>query len=149
MKKFFVIVSLFVLSLPLFSEQIEFPKNNDPLEIEKSIRYYDDSDETAYKLYAVTYKTDSVNLIGLHVTKTSLLTNVETELLVKFETEDELDGFINWSYIEAEYTLDEIPDYFSHLKKYISSMGIKPYYILDENDNPKRIVYVAVLTKNS
>ena len=141
---FFILV--FIISAGLFANP-EIPKNNNPGEIENAINYYDDSNEAIYKLYAVTYNSDSVNLISLHMIKTSLITNIETSLIIKFETEEELDEFIDYSYIESEYMLDETPDYFSHLKMFISNMGIQPFYVMDENDHHKKIIYTAFLSK--
>ena len=146
MKMFVFIVSLF-LSLPLFAEQIDFPKNNNPVEIEESITYYDDSTENAYRLYAVTFRTNAVNLIGLHIIRTSLITNVETSIVLNFETEDDLDEFIDYSYIQSDYSLEDTPEYFSDLKKFITNMGVQPLYIMDEKEQPKKIIYKTTLSK--
>lgn len=148
MKKLTTLLILFFLAVGLFAEQVEIPKNYDFLEIDNSIRYCDDNVENSYKLYSVVYKTDAVNLTSLHSVKTSLVTNVEIDITLKFDTEEELDDFIDYFYYTYNYTIRNTPVFFDALKDFAIDIGVEPLYVMDENDKPKQILYIANLTRN-
>ena len=40
-----------------------------------------------------------------------------------------LDEFIDDIYISLEYTIEDIPNYFYKLKKFLLSIGVEPYYV--------------------
>lgn len=147
MKKLTTLFILVFLAVGLFAVPFTIPKNYDFLDIENSIYFCDDTLENAYTLYSVVYKTDTVNLTGLHAQKKSLITDVEIDITVKFDTEEDLDGFLNYFYYQYDYQKRETPEYFNDLKDFISDLGVDPYYVMDENDKPKQVLYIANLTK--
>ena len=148
MKKLTTLLVLFFLAVGLFAEPVIIPKNYDFLEIDNSIRYCDDNIENSYKLYSVVYKTDVVNLTSLHSIKTSLVSNVEISITLKFDTEEELDDFIDYFYYTYNYTIKNTPVFFDALKDFTIDLGVEPLYVMDKDDKPKQILYIANLTRN-
>lgn len=147
MKKLTTLLVLFFLAVGLFAAPITIPKNYDFLTIDNSIYFCDDSLENAYKLYSVVYKTDTLNFTSLHATKTSLVTNVEINITVKFESEEDLDGFLNYFYYQYGFQRKDTPTYFNDLKDFIIDLGVDPFYVMDENDKPKQVLYMANLSR--
>lgn len=148
MKKLIIFILSTIFISGLFAQQIEIPKNYDILEINHSIRYCDDNVENTYKLYSVVYKTDLINMTELHSIKTSLTSNIDVSITVKFDTEEELDDFIDFFYYSYNYKVKNSPYFFDELKDFIIDLGVEPIYVMDDNNSPKHIIYTAKLTQN-
>ena len=147
MKKLTTLFILFFLAVGLFAESITIPKNYDTVTIDKTVYYCDDSFEYEYKLYSIVYQNDLVNLINLNATKKSLTNDTLISIVVNFNSEPELDSFLNYFYYQFNFQRKDTPKYFNDLKEFISNLGVDPYYTLDENNKPKEILYMANLSR--
>lgn len=147
MKKLTTLFILAFLAVGLFAEPVIIPKNTDAITIDKTIYYCDDSFEYEYKIYSIVYQTDLINLINLNATKKSLNNDTLISITVKFNTEPELDSFLDYFFYQYDFQKKDTPEYFDELKEFITELGVEPYYTLDESNKPKQILYIANLSR--
>lgn len=142
-KKLFLGILFFTVFTAVLSAQtVKVPKNTESSDEVKVLRYCDDNMEFNYTLTSVA----SGTVFYLKFTKQSLSTNVKTEIICYFNSEEDLDDFAD-NFLNGELYSD-IPEDFVYLKEFCIRLGAEPFYITGDNDSIERILYIVTLHKD-
>lgn len=149
MKKFFVIVSIFVLSLPLFAipkYDGKFINGNIPEDLynpNKAIQYINNSGQNIYALTVLENK-DNYRPYELYFSNYSLVSKVEILISISFLDETELDDFSS-NYINSV----NLEDIFISVRNLFINKSKKPNIVTPDiksknRDSLKSVVYEAL-----
>lgn len=141
------IISIFLLittfTVVLSAQAIKVPKNTESADETKAIRYCDENMEFNYIITSVS----NGNLFYFKFVKQLLTTNATTELICSFNSDDDLDEFVD-TFINDELYKD-IPQIFIYIKQFCIQLGAEPFYITGEDNKIKRILYMIDLQHKS
>ena len=141
MKKIFLMfLSIIFLAVNVFSSDIKIPKNKDyPLE---KLLYVDDQLEFVYELYSYTTEDRTY----FYINKKSLLNNIEAIIYIYFDSEKDLDSFIDYVFINSDFRMKDIPSLFIEYKNNVIDSGGEIFYVEGENHLINKIIYNTYIT---
>ena len=119
---------------------LEIPKNKDyPLE---KLLYVDDQLEFVYELYSYTTEDRTY----FYINKKSLLNNIEAIIYIYFDSEKDLDSFIDYVFINSDFRMKDIPSLFIEYKNNVIDSGGEIFYVEGENHLINKIIYNTYIT---
>lgn len=128
MKKLTTLFTLIFLTVGLFAEQVEIPKNTNNSEKEPFI-YVNDSITNMYTVSSFVNK----DFYGLEFSNISLTSDIFISLQITFETEKKLDDFI-YKNFTSKMSYD-LPNTFITIRNRIIDISNKIEYSINKEEN--------------
>ena len=141
MKKIFLFILCFsFFAVSVFSSDIKIPKNkNYPL---NELMYVDDQLEFIYELYSYTIDNETY----FYIKKKSLINKIEAVIYIYFDSEKDLDSFIDYEFQNSDFEMKYIPDLFIEYKNNIIDSGGETYFVEGKNHSIEKIIYNTHIT---